>query len=251
MNPDLEYSFAKPDEALRPFVDSFWRLRNRSGTHKELTILPDGRIDLLFSQSADEPFHVTLLGIGARPEEALLPPGALIFAISFKLLAVEYVLYDSGAPLLDEAGRLPAGFWDFDEADLADFEACCKKAAQKIKSCLRPAADNRKQTLFDLLYSSDGSLPVRELSERSFWSSRQINRYFRQQYGLSLKAYCGILRFRASFPHIKEGKLFPQLAFADQSHFIREVKKHAGVLPKDLSKNKNGRFVQFSVLGKQ
>ncbi len=36
-----------------------------------------------------------------------------------------------------------------------------------------------------------------------------MNRYFNQEYGISLKTYCNILRFRASFRHIKEGKLYP------------------------------------------
>jgi AraC-like DNA-binding protein len=91
-------------------------------------------------------------------------------------------------------------------------------------------------------------MTVTELSEKVSWSSRQINRYFNQQFGLSLKAYCGILRFRASFPNIKEGKLFPEQNFSDQSHFIKEVRKLAGVSPKELMKNKNDRFIQFSAL---
>ena len=96
--------------------------------------------------------------------------------------------------------------------------------------------------------SSNGEIGVRALSEKVFWSSRQINRYFTQQLGLSLKAYCSILRFRASLQHIAQGKLFPQLNFADQAHFIKQIKKFSGVVPKELSKNKNDRFVLLSVL---
>jgi len=251
MKSTIEYRFAKPDEALRPYVDSFWLLRNPSDRDEELIVLPDARIDLLFSQSPAEPFHVVFLGIGTNPEEATLPAHSVIFAVSFRLLAMEYVFHDTASGLLNGAKSLPADFWDFNTTDLEDFEACCRKASQKIAASLPKETDGRKQTLFDLIYSSDGSLPVKELSERSFWSSRQINRYFHQQYGLSLKTYCSILRFRASFPQIREGKLFPQQAFADQSHFIREVKKYAGVLPKELSKNEDGRFVQFSVLGRK
>jgi AraC-like DNA-binding protein len=89
------------------------------------------------------------------------------------------------------------------------------------------------------------------MSEQVHWSSRQINRYFNQLFGLSLKAYCNILRFRASFQHIKEGKLFPEQNFTDQAHFIKEIKKFSGVLPKELSKNKDDRFIQFSTLTKK
>jgi AraC-like DNA-binding protein len=91
-------------------------------------------------------------------------------------------------------------------------------------------------------------MSIKELSEKVFWSSRQINRYFNQQFGLSLKAFCNILRFRASLEHIAHGKLFPELNFTDQNHFIKEIKRFSGVVPKELSKNKNDRFVLLSVL---
>ena len=44
------------------------------------------------------------------------------------------------------------------------------------------------------------------------------------------------------------GKTFPELNYTDQNHFIKEVKKFSGVVPKELSKNKNDRFVLLSVL---
>ncbi len=113
---------------------------------------------------------------------------------------------------------------------------------------VKPNIDSRKQKLFELIYSSNGSLPVKELSEKVYWGSRQINRYFNKQFGISLKAYCNILRFRASLQHIKKGKLFPELNFADQNHFIKEIKKFSGVVPKDLSKNQNDRFILLSTL---
>lgn len=79
------------------------------------------------------------------------------------------------------------------------------------------------------------------------WKLHLIRRRFLPE--LSLKAYCNILRFRASFTQINAGKLFPQENFSDQSHFIREVKKLSGVSPKELKRNRNDRFIQFSVLG--
>jgi AraC-like DNA-binding protein len=91
-------------------------------------------------------------------------------------------------------------------------------------------------------------LSVKELSEKVFWSSRQINRYFQQTFGISLKAYCNIFRFKSSLNHIKKGKLFPELNYADQNHFIREVKKMSGVTPKELSKNQNDRFILLSAI---
>jgi AraC-like DNA-binding protein len=146
---------------------------------------------------------------------------------------------------------LPAGYWGITAADLHNFDLFCTRVTGILKTLITQKPDSRKQQLFELIYSSKGSLTVKELSAKVFWSSRQINRYFNQQFGLSLKVYCNILRFRASLEHIKSGKLFPEENFTDQAHFIREVKKYAGVTPGELFKNKNDRFIQFSARPKQ
>jgi AraC-like DNA-binding protein len=244
---NLIYQSQKPDSSLSDYVESFWMLDNPS-ENKDVILLPDGRIDLIFSQSAKEPFQVVLLGIGTHPEQIVIAEKTKIFAVSFNLLATEYILHQSVSELLNSAQVLPTDFWDFNIDDLNDFEKFCRKISIKIKQELTQKIDERKLKLFDLMYSSKGNLTVKELSEKVIWSERQINRYFNQQFGISLKSYCGILRFRASFQHIKEGKLFPEQNFADQSHFIKEIKKLSGFLPKELNQNKNDRFIQFSVL---
>jgi AraC-like DNA-binding protein len=245
---NLDFKLIKPDKSLESFIESFWSLQNQSEIDKELVVLPDGRIDLIFSLSAKETFQITLSGLETHADQALLVAGTRMFAISFKLLATEYIFKDTISNILDYARFMPPDFWGFSASDLNDFEIFCQKASQKISSFMPDDIDSRKQELFDLIYTSNGTVTVKELSEKVFWSSRQINRYFNRQFGLSLKAYCNILRFRASFQHIKEGKLFPQQNFADQSHFIKEVKKLSGVSPKELKRNQNDRFIQFSML---
>ncbi|WP_172284141.1 DUF6597 domain-containing transcriptional factor [Chryseobacterium sp. PTM-20240506] len=245
---NLIYASQLPEPSLKDFVESFWMLDNPSET-KETILLPDGRIDIILSQSSTMPFHIVLLGIGTHPEEIVIAEKSKTFAISFNLLATEYILHETVSDILDYAKNLPENFWGFTVDDMNDFNQFCKKATEKIASELSlRKIDERKRKLFDLIYSANGDISVKELSEKVIWSERQINRYFNQQYGISLKSYCGILRFRASFTHIKEGKLFPEQNFSDQSHFIKEIKRLSGFLPKELSQNKNDRFIQFSVL---
>jgi len=248
LTSELEYKTIKPDPSISYFVESFWSINNSSDTGKEIIVLPDGRIDVFFTCSSTEPFHIVILGLETEPTKVVFPPHRIIFAISFKLLAIEYLLDMPIADIINQAKRLPDNFWGFSQNDMFDFDAFCSKANKKISELLKVDIDNRKQQLFDLIYSSNGSMTVKELSEKVFWSSRQINRYFNQQFGLTLKCYCNILRFRASFQQIKEGKLFPEQNFSDQAHFIKEVKKLAGVIPKELSKNKDDRFIQFLTL---
>lgn len=146
---------------------------------------------------------------------------------------------------------MPDGFWDFTVDDLNDFDGFCKKATRKIQSLLPKEIDERKRGLFDLIFATNGEISVRELSEIVFWKERQINQYFNRHFGISLKAYCSILRFQASLSHIKEGKLFPQLNYYDQSHFIKEIKKLSGASPRELFKNENRRFLQFLINDKE
>ncbi|WP_300689460.1 AraC family transcriptional regulator [Chryseobacterium sp.] len=248
MDNDFYYNFVEPDEAIAYFVENIGTFHNLSDTPKEVVIIPDGRVDLFFSQSPTEVFHITLLGLETYPEQRLISPHTTAFIISFKPLAVEYILKTSIADLLNTGKDLPNDFWDFNSDDLQDFDACCVKAIKKLKELIPLKIDARKRKLFELIYTSKGEMSVKDLSESTGWSSRQINRYFTKQLGLSLKAYSTILRFRASLEHIAKGKLFPELNYTDQNHFIKEVKKFSGVAPKELSKNQNDRFVLLSVL---
>lgn len=251
MDSDINYKIIEPDKSISDFVDSFWMLYNQSDEEKKVIGLPDGRIDLFFQQAESEPYNVVLLGIGTEPDQAVIIPKKLMFAISFKLPAVEYILHSPIADIVNKAKELSNDFWNFSADDLTDFEAFCKKASQKIHSLLPKEIDERKRRLFELIYASKGDISVKELSEKTSWNSRQINRYFNQQFGLSLKAFCNILRFRASLEHVAKGKLSPELNFTDQNHFIKEIKKFSGVIPKELFKNQNDRFILLSAIKDQ
>lgn len=245
---NIECKTIKPLPQLTDFVESFWMLVNPTGKEHQIVILPDGRFDIIFSLSEKKTFYAILKGLDTEPEQTILPPDTILFAVSSKLLAIEYLLDEKVHSLLNEGIQLPTDFWNITSNDLNDFDLFCKKVSAKMVSLIKPNIDKRKQELFDLIYSSNGTLSVKELSEKVFWSSRQINRYFNQQFGISLKAYCNIFRFKASLHHIKEGKLFPELNFTDQTHFIKEVKRMTGVTPKELARNENDRFILLSAL---
>ena len=215
----------------------------------DIILIPNARIDLFFVKELDNKFQIVLVGFETKP--SLLPKNdhACIYVVSFNPLAVEYIFKHTVSCILDSQKTLPHNFWGFNVDDLDDFEAFCKKISKKIQSLLSTEIDERKRRLFELIYASNGEVSIKQLSSKVFWSTRQINQYFNQQFGFSLKTYCSILRFQASLFHIKEGKLFPQLNYYDQSHFIKEIKRLSGALPKDLFKNKNSRFLQLLAIG--
>jgi len=246
MNTELEYKLIKPDQSITDYVYCFSSLQNLS-SQKEGVIIPNGKIDLLFCKTSDNQLQIVLMGLETKPKPMPKTDITSFYAISFNPLALEYILHQSIAKFVDSGMELPDDFWDFNITDLDNFEAFCEKADLKIQSLLPEKLDERKLKLFNLIVETDGEISIKELSEKIVWEERQINRYFKKHLGISLKYYCNILRFHASLFHIKDGNLFPQLNFTDQSHFIKEIKKLSGVSPKELFKNQNDRFLQFLV----
>jgi AraC-like DNA-binding protein len=243
MENTLYFQFIEPDQSLVDFVYGFSSLQNFSNQYGAV-IIPNGKVDLIFSKTNDNQLRVALLGLETKPKN-VNHEVSNFYAVSFNPLAVEYLFNHSIADIINTGKILPNDFWNFHFNDLNNFEAFCHKITDQINQLLPDKIDERKRNLFQLIFASNGEISIKELSEKLFWNQRQINRYFSQQFGLSLKAYCKILRFQASLPHIKNGELYPQLNFTDQSHFIKEIKQLSGVSPKELHKNKNDRFLQF------
>jgi AraC-like DNA-binding protein len=239
-----------PDHSISHFVHSFWMLENKTGKDIPSTVLPNGMVDITLLKMNSQKEELLVRGIETLPRQVIIMAGTTIFTIGLKLLAVEYLLSDSIKNVLNEGRTLTNDLWKFEQSDFNNFENFCNKSTQKIKTISTESIDSRKLKLFELIYSSHGSMTVKELSEKVYWSSRQINRYFNQQFGISLKAYCNILRFGASFKHISEGQLFPEESFTDQNHFIKQIRKYAGVTPKELSKNKDDQFIDMVAIGK-
>lgn len=251
MDHTFDIKFIDPEPLLATFVESIGMFCNRSDKAKAVTILPDGRIDLFFWKSEEQPFQIVLNGLETAPVQRQITAHTYAFVISFKPLALEDILKSPMGGFLNHSKVMPGDFWGFSADDLNDFDNFYRKISSKVRSLLPSKVDPRKRKLFEYIYASNGTLSVAALAEAAHWSSRQINRYFNQQLGLSLKTYCSILRFRTSLEHIAHGKLFPELNFSDQTHFIKEIKRLSGELPKTLSRNENDRFVLLSVLKQQ
>ena len=252
MTTDLQLQIIQPDASLFDFVESFWMLVNHSENAKDVAILPDGRVDILFSFSDKDPFNAMLMDLDKESSQVAFPAKTVICAVSFKLLAVEYILDTSIAGQLNNPVLLPDNFWEIKSEDLNDFDGFVSKVSSKVLDIVKgKKIEDRKRNLFESIYASNGSMTVKELSEKSCWTSRQINRYFHKYIGISLKEYCNILRFYAALPQIKKGKFFPEQNFADQAHFIKAIKKRSGLTPKELNKNRNDRFIQLLALPKK
>lgn len=246
-NIDLTHKKLKPKGALSQFVESFMYIGNHTDKNKEVILFPDGRIDVIFRRKNNERTTIELFNLDKTAKTFVFESNTEYFIICFTLLGVEYLLSQYELSNNDK-NELPKVFFDINESDFVSFDSFVAVITYQLSNLIPNEIEQRKIDLFKLIYKHKGEMSVHELSEKIGWNSRQINRYFSKHFGISLKSYSTIIRFRASFNQIRDGQLYPLQNFTDQAHFIKEIKKFSNFLPKELAKNENDRFIQFSIL---
>ena len=160
------------------------------------TILPDGYFDLVVKIKNNTIDSISLFGICTKELEVVIPAYTTVFGICFKPLATEYILKQNIAETLNSNKDLQNDFWNINNIPFNDFQKWTEEITKQMLSEIKSVKqiDERKQNIFSFLFQTNGSLTIQELSSKVFWNSRQINRYFNNKFGLSLKAYCNILR---------------------------------------------------------
>ena len=246
----MTYYQKAPKEGLRQYIRCFWWLDNDSSKNLNYTILPDGFFDIIVRFDNYKYQSTMLTGLYTKEVEVVIPPNHQLFGIQFKLPAVEYVFYQSIAPLLNSEKKLPDAFWNLNSFDFSENLDTIDRLSSIISQEVNKEnnLDDRKLHLFRLLGQTKGNESVSFYTDKLFWSGRQINRYFNKMFGLSLKSYCNILRFSASFKDLKRGDLMSNKNYYDRSNFNKEIKKYTNHTPKSLSNNQNDRFLQISII---
>lgn len=244
----MKYQEIPASGYLQNFVQCFWEY-STDDTAIEHTILPDGYFDLITIYQNGVLTEVKLTGVWTKPITVTIPKCTRILAIRFKLLAAEYLVKHEIKSILDSTKFLSHNFWGIDTlkgCDLGQFQiAISTLAGNAIKHVKR--IDDRKLSLFKLIYD-DKTLSVEQLSQQVCWNSRQINRYFNNQFGFPLKMFMNIIRCHAAYEKIAHGEMAPPDEFFDQSHFIKQIKKYTGTTPSTLYENENDRFLQLKTM---
>ena len=251
----MVYSQLPPDIFLKDFIRCYWWLNNDTDKKLEFTILPDGCFDLIISFQNFQQTGISLSGLWSKNAEVIVAPNTQLFGIQFRLLAADYIFQERLAGIINSQKKLKNDFWNLNAISFFenDQEMIAEKLNQHIQTVIesQKVVDSKKQQLFKLLYQTKGNQTADFYAQQVYWSRRQITRYFKNRFGLSLKAYCNILKCSASFKHLKKGQLYPEQNYFDRSHFIKELKKHTGNTPKNLFENKNDRFLQLSIIQKK
>lgn len=247
-NENIEFNSKKPSTPLNDFIHIYWEHKNLTDKAQTITIFPDSffKLIVLYKQEKLGAFFMT--GLWTNEFEFSHPPGMILYGIKFKVLAPEFILQDEIASIFSSHKDLSPDFLNFDSLKFENFKGFVEQMDQLFSERLKHTTNKikpNKLLLSQLLYSVNGNITVEEFSNQINWSTRQINRYLNKYLGVSLKTYLNIQKCYSSYFHIRDGKFYPENEYFDQSHFIREIKKHTGQTPSELHKNKNDRFIQL------
>lgn len=253
MKTNENYQHFEPSPKLSEYVHSFWMHRNSTQEAKTITLAPDGYFKIIIYYQHNKITRYFLSGLITKPKEAVITPQTIGIGCRFKILAPEYLIGREVASILNEELSLDPSYLNARHFDFENLEVLKEQWEKELLKIMpRKNPHDQKIRLSRLLYETMGSLSVSEVSNQIFWEQKQINRYLNKYVGTSLKTYLNIQRAYSSYFDIKKGKLSPDTnSFYDQSHFIKEIKKHTGVSPKEIYQKQEDKFKQINNIEKK
>ena len=240
------YYHFEASEQLSDYVHSFWAHINPTNEIEAFTFVPDGFFKIIIIYQNNQIVRYFMTGLFDQFKEVFLPPNSICVGCRFKVLAPEYLLNKAVGYLINQEELLDINYLNPKQFDISNLDKLKRQWEKELMKLIKnKVPSENKLRLSRLIYKSEGKLTVTQVSEQIFWEQKQINRYLKKHIGSTLKTYMNIQRVFNAYFDIKQGQLAPQHSmFYDQSHFIKEIKKHTGVSPKELFKNQNKIFKQ-------
>lgn len=259
------YREERPLGPLSQHIDCIWAedFCAQEGV-SEHHIVPDNSVELIFTTQAmqrqlpTEPaprwVRSHLVGLKTRPQSVLTSSSPLL-GIRFKPQGLYPFLQGEVKDSVDQC-LLPeeafgSGIQALESqiAEAASFEERKTLALDYFNRELQQGeiqVDYLFEALLEAMNQSKGSLTVQALSQRFGVSVKTVERRFSTYLGLTPKKYALSLRIIEALKIARTQKAKTlvhtahQFGFFDQAHFIKEVKKYTGLIPKDFAQRDMG-----------
>lgn len=242
-HPSISYQEIKPAEALQKHIHCYWRLntKNKLAAPFNYRVVSDGCIDVFFNHKNPEESFVmgfchkyTEFSIGQefdyagiRFYPAMVP---WLFGISAKSLSDQDQVLEK---ILPELAIFIA------ENMKEDFESSIEQLNTYLTAAIKKTTtpiDERFYSAYQEILQQKGNLEI-ENDLNTGLSPRQLRRLFNFYIGTSPKSFCQVIRFqyilhaKPSAQSLRENKIFYEVGFFDQAHFIKNFTKFYGVTP--------------------
>ncbi|WP_205783273.1 AraC family transcriptional regulator [Flagellimonas allohymeniacidonis] len=246
-NTDIFYHEIRPNKKIEDFVYCFWQLKTKQALAKPYvySVVSDGCIDIFFNHN--RPSENFVMGFCRKYAEFSIGKEFDYIGIRF-LPSAFSLLFGIDAKLLSNRSQ------DLKNV-LPDFSAWISKVVkaslpfEKVAGHLNMQLGkvlNKRELKFDqrffsslhLIFQKNGFLDTEKDLDTGL-SPRQLRRIFNYYIGTTPKAFSNVVRFqhilsaKASNQSLKANKLYFDVGFFDQAHFIKNFKTFYGVTPSE------------------
>jgi hypothetical protein len=246
-NNKISYQEIKPNKEIENFIYCFWQLKTPKPLKKDYNyrVVSDGCIDIFFDHK--QPTENFVMGFCRKFVQ--FPIGKEFDYIGIRFLPSAFPhLFKVNARNLSNHSRelnkvLPKfSEWINSEIKPADsFENITKTLNKKIIVVSKNQNihyDQRFLESLKLIFYKNGYLNT-EKDLNTGLSPRQLRRIFNFYIGTTAKSFSNVVRFqhilnaKPSKQSLKENKLYFDVGFYDQAHFVKNFKTYYGVTPSE------------------
>lgn len=241
----LHYEEYLPDERLRDFIYCYWELRTEGTLEEDYSyrVVADGCIDIFFEASKAEDSFV----MGFCKQYTEFPLGTCFHYVGVRFLPTVFPQIFGV-----DASQLSNHFRSLSEFSLQTSEFIkqefnrgilpfhiLKRFDQYFLETIDMELfdeDIRIYEAIDLILKEFGMLNV-EGEIKTGISPRQLRRLFQYYIGASPKSFSKVVRFQnvlksnPSRQSLRSNKIYYDMGYFDQAHFIRDFKNFYGVTP--------------------
>lgn len=241
----VSYTETTPDDRLLHIIYCYWELKTNTKLQDTFTyrVVADGCIDIFFQ--LDNPVENFVMGFCKKYTE--FPLDTLFHYVGIRFLPTMFpVLFKVDAKelsnrferleaVVEETSRFIAN--DFSGKD--DFALVKSKLDHYFCGLTKKAntdLDRRFQKALQIIFQNAGVINVQSDLDIGL-SQRQLRRHFEYYVGDTAKTFSKVVRFqnilnaKPSTQSLRQNKVFFDLGYYDQAHFIKEFKNFYGVTP--------------------
>jgi AraC-like DNA-binding protein len=244
-----------PSPGLRELVDRLWWLEGPAEALGADPIPPDGYTEIIVHggdafrrRTADGQWaaqHRVLLA-GQATRALQVAPSGYARVVGARLLPhAAYAIFgqpqaqitDAVADLHDIDPHFARALRDDVESRQDGYDMVLALDAALVRRASRRRVTSGAGEATALAIECEGLIRIADLADALDVSTRQLERVFQVQVGLSPKRFLRILRFQAALRAMHTGRRTPWVdvalahGFYDQAHFIRDFKALAGTSP--------------------
>ncbi|WP_205728923.1 AraC family transcriptional regulator [Flagellimonas onchidii] len=246
-NKEILYEEKYPANGIDNFIYCFWQLKSRNTLKNPFVyrVVSDGCIDVFFNHA--NPSENFVMGFCRKYSEFHLGEEFDYIGIRF-LPAVFPILFGTSAKVLSnqsqELNHILPDFSDWVQTTIKQdhsFQEIAGLLNHKLKGLIRERSSDLDLRFFNALHLILEKKGVLE-SEKNLdtgLSLRQLRRLFNYYLGTTPKAFCNVVRFqyilnsKPSNQSLREDKIYYDVGFHDQAHFIKNFKTFYGITPSE------------------